>query len=175
MQKNIQFQELTSTLHDIYIEIGIKSYNQHYRHLWPKGNTITYIQHSFTKRILEEEEKNQNSVLFLIKFNTEYVGLLKVTLHKSLMDYDQNDALYLDKIYILKEYAGKGIGGASLKFVESIAQNLSKKAIFLESMQKGPALPFYLVNNFKIVDESTVPFSNVIEEEKPMYLLKRTL
>ena len=81
----------------------------------------------------------------------------------------------LSKIYILKEFAGKGVGNKSLKFVESIAKKRSKKAIFLESMQKGPALPFYLKNDFDIVAESTVPFKNVIEEEKPMFLLKKMI
>ena len=175
MNIDITFQELTPALHDIYIKTGITSYNQHYRHLWPNGDTTTYIEHSFTKTILEEEDNNKNSALYLIKSGIDYVGLLKITLHKNIKGLEAKDALYLDKIYILKEFAGKGVGNKSLNFVESIAKKLSKKAIFLESMQKGPALPFYLKNDFDIVAESTVPFKNVIEEEKPMFLLKKMI
>lgn len=175
MENIIQFEMLKPELYNTYIEIGTKAYDQHYKHLWPNGDTATYIKNSFTKEILLIEEKDNDTVLYLIKLNSKHVGILKVTLHKQLQDYSKIDALYLDKIYILNEFSGKGIGSKTLKFVEQIAADHSKKAIFLESMQKGMALPFYLSHSFSIVANTKVPFNNVIEEEKPMYLLKRSL
>ena len=175
MDDTIKFEVLQPSHYQTYIEIGIKAYNQHYRHLWPNGDTDTYIESSFTHQVLLNEEQDENTVLYLIKVNIEYIGILKITLHKELQTYNKLDALYLDKIYILKEFSGKGIGTKSLHFVENIAKKHLKKAIFLESMQKGPALQFYINNNFSIVGTTKVPFSNVIEEEKPMYLLKKDI
>ncbi|MEP2239643.1 MAG: GNAT family N-acetyltransferase [Maribacter sp.] len=175
MKPDIQFDLLKPELYNKYIEIGTKAYNQHYTHLWPNGDTSTYIENSFTKKILLDEEKDPNTVLYLIKIDSAYVGLLKITLHKQVQEYSKSDALYLDKIYILNEFSGKSIGTKSLRFVEKIANEYSKKVIFLESMQKGLALPFYQSNSFIIVANTQVPFNNVIEEEKPMYLLRRIL
>ncbi len=175
MENNIQFVPLKPELYSTYIEIGTKAYDQHYKHLWPKGDTTTYIKNSFTKEVLLNEEKDEDTVLYLIKLYSEHVGILKITLQKQLQDYNKADALYLDKIYILNEFSGKGIGSKSLKFVEQIATDHSKKAIFLESMQKGLALPFYLSHSFTIVANTQVPFNNVIEEEKPMYLLRKDI
>ncbi|TDT47447.1 acetyltransferase (GNAT) family protein [Maribacter spongiicola] len=173
MENSIQFLLLKPEDYNIYIEIGTKAYNQHYTHLWPDGDTTTYIKNSFTKEVLLHEEKDEDTTLYLIKLNSDYVGILKVTLHKQLQDYSKVDALYLDKIYILNEFSGQGVGSKTLKFVEQIATDHSKKAIFLESMQKGLALPFYLSHSFFIVANTQVPFNNVIEEEKPMYLLRK--
>lgn len=175
MENNIQFEQLKPELYNTYIDIGTKAYNQHYTHLWPNGNTKTYIENSFTKEVLLQEEKDQDTILYVIKIESAYVGLLKITLHKKLQEFSKADALYLDKIYILNEYSGKGIGAKSLRFVEKIAKNNAKKVIFLESMQKGMALPFYQKHSFKIAAITQVPFNNVIEDEKPMYLLKKVL
>ncbi|HDZ05620.1 hypothetical protein LCGC14_0066760 [marine sediment metagenome] len=175
MDDIIQFEVLQPQLYKKYIELGTKAYNQHYRHLWPYGVTDTYIENSFTNEVLLNEEQNENTILYLIKINIDYVGILKITLHKQIHAYSKLHALYLDKIYILKEYSGKGIGTKSLLFVENIAKKHLKRAVFLESMQKGPALQFYINNHFTIVDTTKVPFSNVIEEEKPMYLLKKDI
>ncbi|MEP2279555.1 GNAT family N-acetyltransferase [Maribacter sp.] len=175
MKNHIQFDLLKPELYNKYIEIGTNAYNQHYTHLWPNGDTSTYIKNSFTKKVLLDEEKDQNTLLYLIKIDSAYVGLLKITLHKQVQEYSKTDALYLDKIYILNEFSGKGIGTKSLRFVKKIANEHSKKVIFLESMQKGLALPFYLSNLFIIVANTQVPFNNVLEEEKPMYLLRKKL
>ncbi|WP_405398605.1 GNAT family N-acetyltransferase [Maribacter sp. Asnod2-G09] len=175
MENDIQFAPLKPELYSTYIEIGTKAYNQHYTHLWPNDETTTYIKNSFTKEVLLHEEEDEDTALYLIKLNSDYVGILKITLGKQLQDYSKADALYLDKIYILNEFSGKGIGSKTLKFVEKIATDHSKKAIFLESMQKGLALPFYLSHSFSIVANTQVPFNNVIEEEKPMYLLRKDI
>ncbi|MGO4920739.1 GNAT family N-acetyltransferase [Maribacter spongiicola] len=175
MENNIQFVPLKPELYSTYNEIGTKAYDQHYKHLWPNGDTSTYIKNSFTEEVLLNEEQDEDTVLYLIKTNSTYVGILKITLHKQLQEYSKVDALYLDKIYILNEFSGKGLGSEGLKFVEQIAADHSKKVIFLESMQKGLALPFYLSHSFTIVANTQVPFNNVIEEEKPMYVLQKNL
>lgn len=175
MKEDVQFEPLEPDFYNTYIEIGTRAYNQHYRHLWPNGDTTTYIQNSFTHEVLLQEEQNLDTALYLIKSGRAFVGILKITLHKEIQEYRNHQALYLDKIYILKEFSGKGIGKECLQFVENIATNLSKKVVFLESMQKGKALPFYLANKFSIVDNTKVPFENVIEEEKPMYLLMKKI
>ncbi|PIB27512.1 GNAT family N-acetyltransferase [Maribacter sp. 4G9] len=175
LEARLKFIKLVPSLYDRYIHIGTMAYNQHYRHLWPNGDTTTYIQHSFTKQVLLNEELDINTHLFIIQLDATYVGILKVTLHKSILSFTESEAIYLDKIYILKEFSGLGIGARCIQFVEDMARKLSKRVLFLESMQKGRALGFYLANGFTIVANSTVPFENVIEEEKPMYLLKKDL
>ena len=105
----------------------------------------------------------------------DYVGILKITLDMAIAKLNKSEALYLDKIYIQKEFTGLGIGRETLKFIETKARKLSKKAIFLGAMQNGLALSFYLANNFSIIDTSKVPFENVIEEEKPMYILLKEI
>lgn len=175
MKQQIIFEPLTPSLYQQYIDIGTNAYNQHYRHLWPNGDTSTYIHNSFTQKILLQEEQDNNTSLFLIKINKSYAGILKFTHNKVIGEFDKTESLYIDKIYIQKEFARMGIGRKTIEFIIKNARQLSKKVIYLESMQKGPALLFYLANDFSIIDTTKVPFENVIEEEKPMYILLKEL
>lgn len=175
MKDAINFELLVPKLYNNYIEIGSKAYNQHYRHLWPNGDTSTYLHHSFTKEVLLKEEQDENTFLYLIKSNSIYAGILKFTRHKSIADYSEVEALYLDKIYIQKEYTGSGIGRKTIEFVVSQAKQWDKKVVHLESMQKGLALPFYLANGFSVIDTTQIPFTNALEDEKPMYILLKKI
>ena len=175
MEIDLQFEPLTAELYTTYINIGTTAYNQHYRHLWPNGDTFTYIENSFTEKVLFQEEKDQNTSLFLIKSKHSYTGILKITFNKAFDNYSAFESLYIDKIYVLKEYTGQGIGRKTIEFVINLAKKRMKKAVYLEAMKKGPALPFYLANNFAIVGTTEVPFPNVINEEKPMFILSREI
>lgn len=171
MNTTVYFEPLIPKFWDDYIKIGTKAYNQHYRHLWPNGETATYIQNSFTQEVLLKEEQDKNTSLYLIKANESYAGILKITHSKTIASFSAVESLYIDKIYITKEFTGLGIGRKTLQFVSGRAKNYFKKVIFLEAMQKGPALPFYLTNGFTILDTTQIPYANAIAEEKPMYIL----
>lgn len=175
INSKLSFVELTPSLYDSYIAIGSRAYNQHYEHLWPKGDTSTYITYSFTTKVLLKEELDTNTQLYLIQLDENYIGIIKITLHKSILTFSETQSIFLDKIYLLKEYSGMGVGSKCMQFVEEIAKNLSKNLLFLECMQSSKALSFYLAHDFVIVANSKVPFDNVLEEEKPMYLLKKEL
>lgn len=103
------------------------------------------------------------------------MGVLKITLHKAIVDYSADEALYVDKIYIKKEFTGQGLGQKTLQFVSLRAKELNKKIIWLDAMQKGPALGFYQKNGFQVLMETKVPFKTVIEEEKLMFVLLKKL
>jgi GNAT superfamily N-acetyltransferase len=171
----VHFEPITPALYESYINIGTLAYNQHYQHLWPNGETSTYIKNSFTQEVLLKEELDKNTALFLIKTNDNFSGILKITMDKAIARYCKQESLYLDKIYILKEHTGMGIGRKTLEFVSEKAKSLDKKVIYLEAMQKGPALGFYQKNGFNIINTTQVPFKNVIEKEKPMYILLKEI
>lgn len=171
MRNIIHFEPITPKNYDSYIELGIKAYNQHYMHLWPNGNSLPYIERSFTRVILEKEQEDDNTVLFRILSNMKAVGVLKLSLNASLSPYSDSEALCIDKIYILNEHSGKGIGKKVLQFVMLRAKEMHKKIVWLDTMQKGPAQDFYLKNGFEIHSETKVTFPTVIEDERAMWVM----
>ncbi|MGB3152761.1 MAG: GNAT family N-acetyltransferase [Maribacter sp.] len=175
MDNTINFESLSREKYDTYIRVGIQAYNEHYLHLWPKGDSTPYLKSSFTNVVLEKEALDANTLLFLIYYRSLPVGILKITLSKSVASHTKGNALYVDKIYILKEYTGMDIGKKVLEFIVHKAKELGKKIIWLDTMQKGAALNFYLKNDFEQFGETKLPFRNAIEAEKPMYILIRKI
>jgi GNAT superfamily N-acetyltransferase len=173
MTNIIHFEPLTTEKYSTYITVGTKAYNQHYLHLWPDGDSSSYIQNSFTNEVLKKETSDANTHLFIIHLKKSPVGILKFTQDKSLGHHSREESLYVDKIYILKEATGMGIGKKVLQFIRLRAEEIDKKLIWLDTMQKGPALNFYLKNGFEMHGETKVPFENALEEERPMYVLKK--
>lgn len=160
---------------DTYIEVGKKSYFQHYLDFWADGNPVPYINESFTKEVLQEELKSTNSELFLIYSDKIPVGILKVIPNKSLRDYSAEDAFLLQKIYLLEESSGKGVGTQVLNFVESLAKKKGKKIIWLDAMVKGKATPFYLKNGYTIHSTRQIQYPNFKNEKREMYVMVKKL
>lgn len=175
MRGVIHFEPLTPKTYQDYIRVGTRAYDQHYLHLWPNGDSTPYISSSFTMKVLEKEEHNKNTLLYTIRQYDTAVGILKFTLNANLDKYAKEEALYVDKIYILNEYSGKGIGKKALQFVLLRAKEINKRIVWLDTMQKGPALNFYLKNGFEIYDKSEVKLPSVLEAEKHMYIMVNRL
>jgi len=173
MKDIVHFEPITPAVYQSYIQVGTQAYNQHYLHLWPNGNSTPYIESSFSTAILEMEESNENTILYRILSNQKAVGILKISLNSALDSFSETEALCLDKIYILKEHSGKGIGQKALQFVTLRAKEMNKKIVWLDTMQNGPALNFYIKNGFKIHGESKVQFATVLEDEAMMWVMTK--
>jgi len=175
MKDIIHFEPISPEVYPSYIEVGTLAYNQHYLHLWPNGNSSPYIESSFTKAVLKKEENDEHTILYRILSNQKTIGVLKITLHAAVGSYSEKEGLCIDKIYILNAYSGKGIGKKVLQFAILRAQEMGKKIVWLDTMQKGPALNFYLKNGFEIHSESKVTFSTVLESECLMWVMVKKI
>ena len=173
MTQKIDFLPLIRSSYNTYIEVGTEAYNQHYLHLWKNADSSPYLKSSFTKTVLDLEMGNQNTELFVIHKNELPVGILKITKNSAYLNHTAEEALLLDKIYILKEHTGKGIGKQVFNFVDSLCKRLNKKVLWLDTMKNGRALEFYLKNGFEIAGETVLEFPNVIDQQKDMYILMK--
>ena len=173
MKDLVHFEPIRPETYQSYIEVGTKAYNQHYLHLWPNANSSPYIQSSFTEEVLLKEEKNNNTILYRIIRKGTPVGILKITLNATCGSYNEKEALYIDKIYLLNEYSRMGIGKKALQFVVLRAKAMGKKLVWLDTMQKGPAKEFYLNNGFEILTASKAPLPTILHSESAMWVMTK--
>lgn len=171
----MEITPLTEKLFDSYIEIGKKAYDQHYLHLWENQDSSPYHESSFTHAVLQKQATDDTAELFIIGYDGKPAGVLKIVKNSPIHPFSAEDALLLEKIYILKEYTGKGIGKEVLDFTEQRARELQKKVIWLDTMQNGRALHFYLAYGFEIHSETKLHFQTVVDRERPMYQLVKPL
>ncbi|MCJ7466901.1 MAG: GNAT family N-acetyltransferase [Maribacter sp.] len=175
MKDAIRIESVSASSCDMYIEVGRTSYAQHYNHLWQQGDPSVYLEKNFARKALLREIADSNALFFIVYDGPIAVGILKIQKNANLGPYRADEAMLLDKIYILKQYSGKGIGIKVLDFAVEFGKTHNKKLIWLEAMQKGPALQFYFKNGFKIHAEIQHPSPEVVADQKAMYILIRML
>jgi len=175
MEKIISVRPLTNDYIDTYIEVGHKAYTQHYLHLWKNSDPTPYFEKSFTKPVLERDMDNFNVGLYIIYHKDLPVGILKLIYNAALHPYTDNAALLLQKIYILNEFSGVGIGKKVMDYVLNHAEKRNKKIVWLQSMAIGPALRFYLRNEFEIFKKCSHPSLQVLKSEREMLVLVKHL
>jgi len=166
---------LTPELISTYNRIGAASYHQHYLHLWPNEDPSQYIESSFTAEVMKRDIRDSNLRHYIIKQEGEAAGILKLIVDAPTLDYTRQQAMLLEKIYILNEYSGKGLGKKCINYVIASAHSMGKKVLWLDTMKKGRALKFYLDLGFEIFGEKLLEFPNALDDQRPMYRLRYIL
>ncbi|MBT8294344.1 MAG: GNAT family N-acetyltransferase [Eudoraea sp.] len=169
----IKFEAVSNETCQLYCNLGIKAYKEHYLHLWKNNDPTPYIEESFTIEVVRLELKDKSALLWLIYQGNKAVGILKLIKDAPIAPHISKATVFLEKIYILNKYSGTGIGSLALSWVEKYCLNSNKHLLWLETMQKGPALNFYLKNGYEILKEKQLKYEQVLEKQKPMYVLMK--
>lgn len=175
INETITLEPTTTSNLQKYLEVGIASYGQHYRHLWQNNDPAPYVSRWFTEEVVEGELQDPNSLNYIINLDGEAVGILKLVKNCGIDEISDSEALKAEKIYLLQEQSGKGIGKQLLQFIEDMATTLNKRVVWLDAMQKGKPIHFYQKNGYVIKRESEVVLPHVKPTEKAMWILTKKL
>lgn len=98
MSHPIVLEEIGPSTLDTYISVGIKSYREHYLHLWENEDPTPYISNSFTKAVVEQELADSNSFNYLVKVEDSIVGIVKLVRDRGVDELLPEEALKAEKI-----------------------------------------------------------------------------
>jgi diamine N-acetyltransferase len=86
------------------------------------------------------------------------------------------NALYLERIYFVKEATGKGIGHICFDFIEKIAVSEKKDSLWLMAMDSSTdAMRFYEKQGFKKCGTWVLDFKRLKPELRAMTMLYKKL
>lgn len=175
MNHSLIFEEVTPATLETYLSVGIKSYEEHYLYLWENEDPTPYISNGLTKTVVEKELADPNVVNYLVKMDDATVGIVKLVKDCGVDELSSSESLKAEKIYLLKAYAGKGLGKKVLQLIEDYARCIGKKVVWLDTMQKGNPIQFYQKNGFAIKRESELILAGAKPSEKAMWILTKQL
>ena len=155
----------------VYVATGRAAYREHYCHLWPGGDPSPYLDRNFTPSIVGRELRAPWLELWLIRTLGVAAGICKMDLGRECPYAEGTNHLFIEKIYFKKAFTGGGLGRALISEIIRWARSRDLDFIWLESMQKGPALDFYGRLGFKRLAETQVPYPEVLDSEKKMWVL----
>lgn len=162
-----------SDLHTLQ-DIAINSYGDHYLYLWYDGG-MWYIDRCFSDAALKKDLSDPNAAYFLVYADDELVGFMKLNIDNEIEGYTAQEALELERVYLLKSASGRGIGKALLDFTRQFARERNKQVIWLKAMDSSRSVAFYEQNGFMKCGTHTLDFETMKEEYRGMYVMKLEL
>ena len=112
-----------------------------------------YLERNFSLSRLNEELENSNSEFYLAYYEKAPIAYLKLNVAEAQTERKLDQALEIERIYVLKDFQGKGIGKLLMNYAFQCAINKKNKWVWLgvwEENQK--ALDFYYSMGFRVFD-----------------------
>ncbi|MEP6923095.1 MAG: GNAT family N-acetyltransferase [Pyrinomonadaceae bacterium] len=152
--------------------IGVASYLPHYTHLWKDGGLDWYMQRCFGDETLISELSDDNIEYYFVRAEERHIGFMKLVLLKPVPDSDIRNALYLEKLYFVKEWTGKGVGRELMQLAFKRAQELNRDCVWLTAMDTSDKpIAAYENIGFTIHSRARLGFELMKEEFRGMVVM----
>ena len=117
-------------------------------------NMKKYLEEGFAEEKLLSELQNPNAEFYFATSEGDVIGYLKLNFGDSQTELKDNSALEIERIYVLKDYHGKGVGQLLYKKALVIAQMKKVSYVWLGVWEENPrAISFYKKNGFMEFDK----------------------
>ncbi len=153
----------------------LRIYPQFFLYLWHE-NGEWYQNEKYNATQLRSEIENPNSQYYFLLLDNEPVGYLKLNLHNILPNFPSQNGLEVERIYLLQETQGRGLGKKLMDFAVEQARILQKDHVFLYVMDSSlDSIKFYEMVNFVKFGRKFLDFVQMKEEFRGMYSMIRNL
>ena len=153
--------------------IGKQTFVQTFAQHNSEQNMTQYLNESFNPQKLNDEISQDGSEFYFAKTGNEVIGYLKINARASQTEIQANNALEIERIYVLQEYHGKKVGQLLYEWAIQIASNRKVDYVWLGVWEhNAKAIRFYEKNGF-------VPFSKHVfrlgDDEQTDIMMKKNL
>lgn len=123
-----------------------------------KGNTEEnmkqYLAEEFTQEKLSSELTNPNSEFYFALFGNKVIGYLKINVGEAQTELKSQQALEIERIYVLKEFHGKKVGQILFERAYDVARQKGADYLWLGVWEENQrAINFYKKNGFVEFDK----------------------
>jgi ribosomal protein S18 acetylase RimI-like enzyme len=134
--------------------VGIQTYKQHFSGIWSEDGLNSYLESHFNIPKLQTDLDGDVIKYFLTFVEENPVGFIKLKKNQPVPNRGDEYGLELEKIYLLENFAGLGLGKMMIEFVIDYAENLREKSVWLDVLKINTgAIRFYKNQGFQIIDE----------------------
>lgn len=149
-------------------KICIDAYSKNFYNHWNDGGLECYLDKEFSTERLKSDLVDKNTEYYFIENEKKAVGFIK-TRNNSGTNLSIKNGLELEKIYVLPEFKGKGIGKSALKEIIKKTEERGKENLFMCVIDTNlSAIDFYEKLGFEFHSKTTLNIPYFKEELKGM-------
>lgn len=117
-------------------------------------NMTKYLNEGFSIEKLTAELSDNNSEFYFAVLDNNVIGYLKLNFGQSQTELQDEKALEIERIYVLKEFHGKKVGQLLYDKAIQIARQKNADYVWLGVWEENPrAINFYKKNGFVEFDK----------------------
>ncbi|WP_299317575.1 N-acetyltransferase [uncultured Maribacter sp.] len=150
-------------------KICIAAYSLNFYNHWNDGGLEWYVNKEFSTERLTSDLTDINMEYYFIQHNLKVVGFIKICTN-SRPNLQIENSVELEKIYVLPECKGIGIGKLALKDIIKRIEERGKTKMFLSVIDTNEnAISFYKKLGFEFHSKTTLDIPYFKEELKGMH------
>lgn len=136
-------------------------------------NMATYLRDSLSLEKLEKEMAQPGSQFYFAKKNERIIGYLKLNTGAAQNELKEDNALEIERIYVLSEFHGKGVGQSLYEEAMAIAREKKVEYVWLGVWEHNKrAIAFYGKNGFEVFDRH---FFRLGDDVQTDYMMKKKM
>jgi ribosomal protein S18 acetylase RimI-like enzyme len=113
-----------------------------------------YLEEAYSHEKLSTELNDPNSIFYFAMIGQDVIGYLKLNMGASQTEVKDNDALEIERIYVLKSFQGKRVGQMLFEKAIKIAKEHHIAYVWLGVWEENKkAIQFYTKNGFVEFDQ----------------------
>lgn len=153
--------------------VSYETYDDTFRPYNTPENMKAYLETAFEEGKMEAELLEPNSSFFFLMVGSDVAGYMKLNTSKAQTEMQDDEAMELERIYVVQAHHGKGLGRALLEKAISIARREHKAYLWLGVWEKNErALAFYKKHGFYRIGEHAFYMGDDCQTD---YLLRKDL
>lgn len=146
---NIRINTVTTNdihqLHKISVQTFYETFSAHNS----EENMKKYLKTGLSIDKLIDELNDKNSTFYFAKLGSDVIGYLKINIGQSQTELKDEQALEIERIYVLKEFHGKKVGQLLYDKAIQIARQKNVHYVWLGVWEENArAKSFYKKNGF---------------------------
>ncbi|MDB4292814.1 GNAT family N-acetyltransferase [Maribacter sp.] len=155
--------------------ICIAAYSKNFYNHWEEGGLEWYVDKEFSTKKLTSDLNDHHTEYYFIEHEQKAVGFIKIR-NNSVANSSIENAVELEKIYVLPECKGMGIGKSALKDIIKRITAAGAKNIFLGVIDTNiNAIAFYEKIGFEMHSKTSLDIPYFKVELKGMYRMVKKL
>ena len=147
----MQIRKLDITDLENLQKISIKTFRETFEEVNTEEDMQKYLDENLSEEKLKFELENPNSEFYFAENDNQILGYLKLNFGNAQTENQGNEALEIERIYVLKEFFSFKIGQILFEKSLEIAKEKSMNFIWLGVWEENHrAIKFYEKNGFKV-------------------------
>jgi ribosomal protein S18 acetylase RimI-like enzyme len=154
MEPNIKIEQINHSHIAALQQIGRQTFSETFAESNSAENMAKYLEEAYSFEKLNDELNNPNSFFYFAMLDEKVIGYLKLNMGGSQTELKDNDALEIERVYVLKSFQGKRVGQMLFDKAIQIAKEQNAEFVWLGVWEENKkAIQFYTRNGFVEFDQ----------------------